>query len=230
MRGSWSLGKFHSKYRDAELQMDNLYCFLFLVFINYLKRLAVNAVFHTAIYLLRHVSIGRVGLDGDRSLVNVAICSNVVACFLEKACPKHSFAEKNRFLGGRRDDAFQDVGQARVLAFSAVLSQELPHAKWQLRKDCGALSGSQWDPFSSLAPPFPTSCAIIHTRVLLHDSGLQRSAPLCFSLWAYDPSVSAHGDALSTRGQRCSWAPIWQWSVAFWSRRNKSFKVTFCAR
>lgn len=52
------------------------------------------------------------------------------------------------------------------------LSQELPHAKWQLREECGALSGSQWDPFSSLAPPFPTSCAIIHTRVLLHDSGL----------------------------------------------------------
>lgn len=39
-------------------------------------------------------------------------------------------------------------------------------------EDCGALSGSQWDPFSSLAPPFPTSSAIIHTRVLLHDSGL----------------------------------------------------------
>lgn len=54
----------------------------------------------------------------------------------------------------------------------AGLSQDSPHAKWQLRENDGALSGSQWDPFSSLAPPFPTSSAIIHTRVLLHDSGL----------------------------------------------------------
>lgn len=99
---------------------------------------------------------------------------------------------------------FQKLGHCRVTVSSAGWSQDSPHAKWQLRENDGALSASQWDLFSSLAPPFATSCAIIHTRVLLHDCGLWRSAPLCFSLWAHDPPVSARGDTLSTQWQRRS--------------------------
>lgn len=198
---------------------------LFIDFCHYLKRWAVIAVFRTAFCHLRHLSIGSVGLDGGRGLGNAA------ACFSKKPDRSTLSLREKKHLFLPDETVLSNMWVRPVSA----LSPQFCHKSCLMRNgSCGRSAGLWVGHSGTLSAPL-----LLPSQPLVPSSTPEcffmslafREVLLCASVYEL---MTLRCPPMETRcqhgGSGAAKAPIWQWSVAFWSRRNKSLKAAFCGQ